>query len=228
MDFWTLGAKKRTWFADLPRTKYSWFQSPTSRAGNSRKTSEKWERRPATPSAVVFLCLAGSTTPPFGSRYNFLQKKGHSATQNISLYVIFMEEISKKTTMWWELESLECGTGGCLGCHWSGGWVRLTCATTSAHHTHPPTLNTHQTTIGFDKMKQRTRVAKWLCSGGNRDGGSPGIFCIEDGHLKKQFFLTTAYYSVLFWQMIFSINGFWLAARQNGWQKALIPKLFPF
>ena len=167
MDLWTLGAKKGPDLRIYQELNTLDFKAQHLELEIQEKTSEKWERRPATPSAVVFLCLAGSTTPPFGSRYNFLQKKGHSATQNISLYVIFMEEISKKTTMWWELESLECGTGGCLGCHWSGGWVRLTCATTSAHHTHPPTLNTHQTTIGFDKMKQRTRVATWLCWGGN-------------------------------------------------------------
>lgn len=54
-------------------------------------------------------------------------KQGHSAPQHISPFVIFLEEVININTMWWELESLECGMGAALLCHWSGGWVRLTC-----------------------------------------------------------------------------------------------------
>ena len=49
--------------------------------------------------------------------------------------------------------------------------------------------------IEFNNMEQRIRAAKWFCSGRRK----PGTICIEDRHLKKQFFLTTAYSSVLSW-----------------------------
>jgi len=97
---------------------------------------------------------------------------------------------------------------GPSACYWSSSsgcgipvWDISTCP--PAHLT-PSIYNTHQTTIGFDLMKQRIRVAIWFVRARLR---KPGTICIEDGHLRKQFFLTTAYSSVLFWQMIFSINA---------------------